>query len=49
MDLADAVSPSEKWGSEWWSSSCSASMRKRELSGEGSEARSNGEDMARRE
>lgn len=35
MDLADAVSPSEKWGSEW-SSSSSGSTRKRVLRGEGS-------------
>lgn len=35
MDLADAVSPSEKCGSEWLSSS-SGSTRKRVLSGDGS-------------
>ena len=46
MDLADAVSPSEKCGSEWLSSSWSGSMRKRVLRGEGSGVRSKADDMA---
>lgn len=46
MDLADAVSPSEKCGSSWSSSSWSRSMRKRELSGEGSGVWSSADDMA---